>query len=168
MTKSVSRYAVTVLITILAATVCVAATTTEKPKAGATCPSCTASKSSAKKSATKQVKTQTKPAAKPAPKALPRLLELGSTTCVPCKMMKPIIDELERDYKGQLKVEFVDVREDKSAAEKYKISSIPVQIFFDANGKEVFRHVGYYSKEDILAKFKELGIKLTPPAKKDT
>ncbi len=109
--------------------------------------------------------TDTKKPAKPAAKPLPRLLELGSEKCMPCRMMKPILAELEKEYAGQLKVEVIDVAKQPSVASKYKIRSIPTQIFFDAKGKEIFRHVGYYPKADILKAFKDKGVKLTPPAK---
>ena len=114
----------------------------------------------AQKPAAKKSDPKAKPAAK-APKTLPRLLDLGATKCVPCKMMVPVLDELTKEYKGKLKVEFIDVWKDRSAAEKYKIQSIPTQIFFDAKGKEVYRHVGYFPKDDILKAFKDHGIKLT-------
>lgn len=91
---------------------------------------------------------------------LPRLLELGSDKCIPCKQMKPIIDELTVDYKSSLKVEFIDVWKDEEAGKEYNIDKIPTQIFFDADGNELFRHVGFYPKADILAKWKELGIEL--------
>ena len=91
---------------------------------------------------------------------LPRLLDLGSTTCIPCKMMAPILEELKKEYAGRLQVEFVDVMANPDAATPYKISLIPTQIFFDASGKERFRHEGFFSKEDILAKWKELGVDL--------
>jgi thioredoxin 1 len=112
--------------------------------------------------ATKTPAKPNKPAPKkPAkPKALPRLLDLGSDKCVPCKMMIPVLDELRKDYKGKLKVDFIDVWKDEAAAKKYKVKSIPTQIFFDAKGKEVYRHVGFISKEDILKAFKKHGIKL--------
>jgi len=55
-------------------------------------------------------------------------------------------------------VAFSDVRQDPSVGEKYGISVIPTQIFFDKDGKELFRHEGFFPKEDILAKWKELGI----------
>ena len=129
-----------------------------------------AQKAAPKKAPAKVSKTAQKPApkkndpkAKPAaktPKALPRLLDLGATKCVPCKMMVPVLDDLSKDYKGQLKVEFIDVWKDEKAGEKYKIKSIPTQIFFDAKGKEVDRHVGYLPKEDILKTFEKHGIKL--------
>lgn len=99
------------------------------------------------------------PEATPAPaKKLPKLLDLGAKKCIPCKMMAPLLEELAKDYKGKMDVEFIDVWENPDAAEKYGIKSIPTQIFYDADGKEFFRHVGFYPKEDILAKFKEKGI----------
>ena len=109
-------------------------------------------------------KKSTKPPAKPAVKKLPKLLDLGATKCIPCKMMAPILDELAKEYKGQLDVQFIDVWKDSKAAEKYKIQSIPTQIFYDAKGKEFFRHVGFFSKEDILKTFEKQGIKLKKPA----
>ncbi len=116
--------------------------------------------SNAKPAVKKTVAPATK-AIKPAvAKKTPRLLDLGATSCVPCKMMAPILDELAKDYKGKLTVEFIDVWKDPAAAEKYKIQSIPTQIFYDTNGKEFNRHVGFMPKDDILKVFKDKGIKL--------
>ena len=92
--------------------------------------------------------------------ARPRLVDLGAGTCVPCKMMAPILEELRETYKSKLEVVFIDVRQDNAAAKKYGISVIPTQIFYDASGKELFRHQGFFSREDILAKWKELGVEL--------
>ena len=89
---------------------------------------------------------------------LPRLVDLGAGKCIPCKMMKPILDGLREEYKGRFEVIFIDVWENPNEAKKYSINLIPTQIFFDANGKELFRHEGFFSKEDILGKWKELGI----------
>lgn len=88
---------------------------------------------------------------------LPRLLELGSETCVPCKAMAPIIDELRETFAGQLTVDFIDVKKDEAAADPYKIRLIPTQIFFDAQGSELFRHEGFIARADLLAKWSELG-----------
>ena len=97
----------------------------------------------------------------PAPvQKLLRLVDLGADKCIPCKMMAPILEELRNEYKGKLQVEFIDVWEDRSAGDQYGIRVIPTQIFFDPSGKELFRHVGFISKEDILAKWKELGFNL--------
>ena len=92
--------------------------------------------------------------------ALPRLLDLGADKCVPCKMMAPILDELKVDYANVFAVEFIDVWKDPTAAQPFKLNVIPTQIFFDSDGTELFRHEGYYGREDILAKWRELGVEL--------
>jgi thioredoxin 1 len=93
-------------------------------------------------------------------KGLPVLVDLGADKCIPCKMMAPILEELKGEYEGRLIVEFIDVWKKPDEAPKYGIKLIPTQIFFDASGEELFRHVGFYSKEDILGKWKELGVNL--------
>ena len=108
------------------------------------------------------------PAANPAPVAaakLPKLIDLGADKCIPCKMMAPILAEFKRDYAERFTTEFIDVWKDPNAGKAYGIEMIPTQIFFDATGKELFRHVGFYGKEDILAKWKELGVELAPAGK---
>ncbi len=102
------------------------------------------------------------PAAVEAAAQLPRLVDLGSTTCVPCKMMTPILEELKKECAGRLEVEFIDVTRDREAGALYRITLIPTQIFFDAAGVELFRHEGFFAKADILAKWKELGVNLEP------
>ena len=92
--------------------------------------------------------------------ALPRLVDLGATKCIPCKMMAPILEELKKTYAGKLDVMFIDVWEKPDEAKKYNINLIPTQVFYDATGKERFRHEGFFSKEDILAKWKELSLEL--------
>lgn len=89
---------------------------------------------------------------------LPRLVDLGAGKCIPCKLMAPILEELKSQYQGELKVVVIDVWENPDEAPKYDVKLIPTQIFYDAAGKELYRHEGFYSKEDILAKWKELGI----------
>lgn len=89
---------------------------------------------------------------------LPLLLDLGATKCIPCKMMAPILEELKVEQAKNFRVVFVDVWDNPAEAKKHKINLIPTQIFFDADGKELFRHEGFYGKEDILGKWRELGI----------
>jgi thioredoxin 1 len=91
---------------------------------------------------------------------LPRMVDLGANKCIPCKMMKPILDELRQNYKNSFQVIFIDVWENPDQAKKYNIKLIPTQIFYDSSGKELFRHEGFFSKEDILGKWKEFGINL--------
>ena len=93
---------------------------------------------------------------------LPRLVDLGADKCVPCKMMAPILDELKKSQAGKVNVEFIDVWKNPGAGEQYGIRVIPTQIFFSPDGKELFRHEGFFSKEDIVAKWKEFGIELAP------
>jgi thioredoxin 1 len=92
---------------------------------------------------------------------LPRLVDLGSDKCVPCKMMAPILDQLTDEFAGRMTVEVIDVRKDRQAAGRYGIRVIPTQIFYDAEGQERFRHQGFYSREEILAKWRELGVDLS-------
>ncbi|HEX3045732.1 MAG TPA: thioredoxin family protein [Bacillota bacterium] len=87
------------------------------------------------------------------------VMELGSTTCIPCKAMVPILEKLAKEQKGKLDVQFVDVYKRGDLAEKYNIYAIPTQILFSKNGKELFRHEGFYPEEEITKKLKELGFK---------
>jgi thioredoxin 1 len=91
---------------------------------------------------------------------LPKLVDLGADKCIPCKAMAPILKDLKTEYAGRMDVEFIDVWKNPDAGKAHKIKLIPTQIFFDASGKERFRHEGFYGKEDILGKWKELGVDL--------
>ena len=102
------------------------------------------------------------PETQAASQTLPRLVDLGSDTCVPCKMLAPILEELARDYSSHFQVEVIDARKNRKAAEPYGIRIIPTQIFYDAEGLELYRHEGFISKADILAKWQELGIDTGP------
>ena len=87
------------------------------------------------------------------------MLDLGATKCIPCKMMAPIIEELEKEYKDRAAIIFIDVWENKDVAPKYGIQVIPTQIFYDAKGKEMLRHEGFMEKADIVAELTKLGVK---------
>jgi thioredoxin 1 len=78
-------------------------------------------------------------------------VELGSDKCIPCKQMQPVMKAIEEKYGSQIKIVFYDVwkKEQKHYAEKYKIKLIPTQVFLDENGKEFFRHEGFYPEEEI-------------------
>ena len=91
---------------------------------------------------------------------LPRLVDLGADKCVPCKMMAPILEELKTEYAGRFTVVFIDVWKNTEAGKEYGIKVIPTQIFFAADGTELFRHEGFFGREDILAKWRELGIEI--------
>ena len=89
---------------------------------------------------------------------LPMLVDLGKGTCIPCKKMKPILEELQAEYQGKAIVRVIDLRDEPKEAGRYGIRLIPTQIFFDAEGKEVFRHEGFMDKQAIIAKFAEMGV----------
>ena len=89
---------------------------------------------------------------------LPRLVDLGKGTCIPCKKMKPILDELTVEYKGRAIVKVIDLRYEPQEAREYGIRLIPTQIFYDAEGNEVYRHEGFMDKQSIERKFAEMGV----------
>ena len=91
---------------------------------------------------------------------LPRLLDLGADKCIPCKMMAPILEELRKNFAGRLEVEFIDVWKREEEAQRYGVKMIPTQIFYAADGRELQRHMGFISKDEILATWKRLGYDL--------
>ena len=107
-------------------------------------------------------KSQKEPAA-PLPRQawdLPRLLDLGSKDCTACTMLEPVLEELRTNYTRLLQVDFIDVWEHEEVATDYGVKIIPVQIFFDADGLELYRHQGFISAQEIVEKFEELGVDL--------
>lgn len=88
-------------------------------------------------------------------------IELGSVRCVPCRMMQPIMDEIEKEYAGQVKVVFHDVwtREGQPFGQKYRIRVIPTQVFLDKDGQEYYRHEGFFPKEELVKILKMKGVK---------
>ena len=89
---------------------------------------------------------------------LPTLAEFGSSTCVPCKQMKPILSELSMEYEGKLNVIIVEVYEQKNLAQQYRITAIPTQVFFNSEGQEVTRHMGFFAKEAMITRLQAMGI----------
>jgi thioredoxin 1 len=90
---------------------------------------------------------------------LPRMVDIGADKCIPCKKMAPILAELRADYAGIVTVDFIDVWKDSEAGKPYKVRLIPTQVFFDREGREVFRHEGFFAREDIEKVFQEkLGV----------
>jgi thiol-disulfide isomerase/thioredoxin len=88
----------------------------------------------------------------------PSMVDFGATGCKPCDMMAPILETLRKKYEGKANVLFIHVREQQFLALRYGVQSIPVQVFFDKDGKEVFRHAGFFPQEEIEKKLKELGV----------
>jgi len=92
-------------------------------------------------------------------KGMVTMVDLGAKKCIPCKMMAPILVKLEKEYAGRAAIVFLDVWEDPKPAKRFGIRGIPTQIFFDKQGKEVFRHLGFFSEEEIVRKLKDMGVR---------
>lgn len=86
------------------------------------------------------------------------MIDLGATECIPCKMMAPIIEELQKEYAGRVDIIFIDVWKDPAQAKKYGIRAIPTQVFFDKNGNEVHRNIGFMDKKRIVEILSKLGV----------
>jgi len=86
------------------------------------------------------------------------MVDLGADSCIPCKMMTPILEKLEKAYRGKAAIVFIDVWKDKSQAKRFGVRAIPTQIFFDKSGKEVYRHVGFMSEADIVSQLNKMGV----------
>lgn len=91
-------------------------------------------------------------------KGMVTMIDLGAKACVPCKMMAPIMEKLEKDYRGRAAIIFIDVWKDKEPAGRFGIRAIPTQIFFDKQGKEVYRHVGFMKEEAIVSQLQKMGV----------
>jgi len=99
--------------------------------------------------------------AAPTENILVTFVELGSVRCIPCKLMQPVMKDIERDYAGQVKVVFFDVwtPEGEPFGQTYKIRVIPTQVFLDKEGKEYFRHEGFFPKEELVKILQQKGVK---------
>jgi thioredoxin 1 len=94
-------------------------------------------------------------------KALATFIELGSVNCVPCKAMRPVMTDIETSYKGKVKVLFYDVwtKEGEPYGRKFGIRVIPTQVFLDEDGKEFYRHEGFFLASDIKKMLADNGVK---------
>jgi thioredoxin 1 len=101
-------------------------------------------------------------AAKPKAKPLVTFIELGSVNCIPCKAMQPVMTDIETSYGGRVKVDFYDVwtKEGEPYGRQYGIRVIPTQVFLDKDGKEFYRHEGFFPASDIKKLLAEQGLKL--------
>ena len=88
-------------------------------------------------------------------------IELGSVRCIPCQKMQTVMKSVEEKYGDQVKVVFHDVwtKEGEPFGEKFGIHAIPTQVFLDENGKEFYRHEGYFPEEDLIKVLKTKGVK---------
>lgn len=102
---------------------------------------------------------------KPAPvsiqndSGLPIVMKIGRTTCVPCRKMSKLLTELEPKLAGKAKVEIVDIDENPEAVKQFNVTGIPVTVFFDVSGKEVYRQIGLLEEKEIMQWLATAGMK---------
>jgi thioredoxin 1 len=91
-------------------------------------------------------------------KGMVTMVDLGARSCIPCKMMEPILEKLEREYRGRAAIVFIDISVHRDFVRRFGIRAIPTQIFFDKEGREVYRHMGFMSERDIVAQLRKMGV----------
>lgn len=90
-------------------------------------------------------------------KGMVTMIDLGAKKCIPCKMMAPILKKMEKTYKGRAHIIFIDVWEKRDQAKRFKIRAIPTQIFFNAQGEEVYRHEGFLDEKSMIEQLAKMG-----------
>ncbi len=91
-------------------------------------------------------------------KGMVTMVDLGADSCIPCKMMAPILKKMEKKYDGKAAIIFIDVWKHRDQAKRFGIRAIPTQIFFNKEGKEVYRHVGFMSEAAIVEQLKKMEV----------
>ncbi|MGO8877895.1 MAG: thioredoxin family protein [Desulfomonilaceae bacterium] len=91
-------------------------------------------------------------------KRVPILLEFGRGWCIPCKYMKPILEEMGKAYSGKAIVMAVDMDANKSLVRDFKIRMMPTQVFLSPDGKEFFRNEGVLERDSIVQVFSRMGL----------
>lgn len=87
------------------------------------------------------------------------MIDLGAKSCIPCKLMAPIMEKMEKKYAGKAVIHFYDVWEDREPAVRFGVRMIPTQIFFNREAKEVYRHEGFMSEADIEGQLSKMDVK---------
>ncbi len=95
------------------------------------------------------------------------MIDIGAKKCIPCKMMMPVMTKIEKIYKGKAHIAFIDVWENREQAPRFKIRSIPTQIFFNEKGEEIYRHVGFFDEESIIEQLTKMGVEKPDLDKKE-
>lgn len=91
-------------------------------------------------------------------KGMVTMIDLGAKKCIPCRMMAPILEKLKKEYDGRAAIVFLDVWENPAPVKRFGIQGIPTQIFFDKEGREVYRHNGFMDEKNIVAMLKKIGV----------
>ncbi|MGD9161605.1 MAG: thioredoxin family protein [Desulfobacteraceae bacterium] len=91
-------------------------------------------------------------------KGMVTMIDLGRETCTQCKMMVPILEKLEKEYKGKATIVFINLLEDPEQQYRFNLKALPTQIFFNAEGKEIYRHTGFMGEKAITDQLKKMGV----------
>ncbi|MCG3198246.1 MAG: thioredoxin family protein [Candidatus Omnitrophica bacterium] len=91
--------------------------------------------------------------------SLPRLVEIGGEKCIPCREMAPILESIKAEYSGRLEVETIDLEKVPLAQKIYAVRLIPTQVFLKSNGEEFWRNEGTLTREEIVLKLGEMGVR---------
>lgn len=86
---------------------------------------------------------------------LPMVIDFWATWCGPCRMVAPIIDELAEEYEGKVVIGKCDVEEGDDVAAQYMVRNVPTIVFLK-DGKQVDKHVGAATKEQLKAKIEAM------------
>jgi len=95
-------------------------------------------------------------------KRVPVMLEFGRGWCIPCKYMKPILEDMAKAYAGRAIVTTVDMDANKDLVRSFNIRMMPTQVFLTPDGKEFFRNEGTLEREHIAQVFAKMGLGQSP------
>ncbi len=84
------------------------------------------------------------------PKMLPKVRKVGRETCIPCATMTKRFKSMSPGLAGKAEFELIDIDEDPSAIQTYQLQSIPLIIFYDTQGNEIYRQVGVMEENEIM------------------
>ena len=86
------------------------------------------------------------------------MIDLGKKTCTQCKMMAPILEKLKIKYQGKAEIIFINLLDDPEQQYRFELKALPTQIFFNREGKEIYRHTGFMSEKAIIEQLNKMGV----------
>lgn len=86
------------------------------------------------------------------------IVEFGGQQCIPCVQMQPVLLEVQKKLGNKGRVHNFWIQEYPETARRFQIMVMPTQIIFDAKGKEILRHQGYWDLESFQQTLKTKGI----------
>lgn len=89
----------------------------------------------------------------------PSMVKFGSDSCPPCRLMAPVVKDLEKKFVGKLVVVDVDVEKEPVLGAHYGAASIPHTIYYDASGKQVSEVTGFKDRASVESELEKLGLK---------